>query len=130
MHFFCVIAHSFFSKHLKEQAELGKKFIFGTAAPASGNEFNMYLNETINPDNTFYYSSKEIKGIFITHNVLNYLQTSDPNYIADTKQIIDKQLANSSLISVVNERERNNFFYDFDKMILSFRKKIEADLYF
>lgn len=119
-----------FSKHLKEQAELGKKFIFGTAAPASGNEFNMYLNETINPDNTFYYSSKEIKGIFITHNVLNYLQTSDPNYIADTKQIIDKQLANSSLISMVNERERNNFFYNFDKMILSFRKKIEADLYF
>jgi hypothetical protein len=90
----------------------------------------MYLNETINPDNTFYYSSKEIKGIFITHNVLNYLQTSDPNYIADTKQIIDKQLANSSLISMVNERERNNFFYNFDKMILSFRKKIEADLYF
>ncbi len=42
----------------------------------------------------------------------------------------DKQLANSSLISVVNERERNNFFADFEKTIGVFRKKIEADLEF
>jgi hypothetical protein len=44
--------------------------------------------------------------------------------------VIDKQLANSSLISVVNERERNNFFADFEKTIGVFRKKIEADLEF
>jgi hypothetical protein len=61
---------------------------------------------------------------------MNYLHTSELGYVADTKQIIDKQLANSSLISVVNEKERNNFFFDFEKMILSFRKKIEADLHF
>jgi hypothetical protein len=46
------------------------------------------------------------------------------------KQILDKQLANSSLISEVNEKERNNYFFEFEKMILSFRKKIEADLEF
>jgi hypothetical protein len=34
------------------------------------------------------------------------------------------------LISVVNERERNNFFVDFEKTIGMFRKKIEADLDF
>ncbi len=119
-----------FSKHLKEQATLGKKFIYGTVAPNSGNDFSMYLNETVNSDTTFYYSSKESDGIFVTHNVMNYLHTNAPSYVADSKQIIDKQLANSSLISQVNEKERNNYFYDFEKMILSFRKKIEADLYF
>jgi hypothetical protein len=48
--------------------------------------------------------------------------------VQDAKQVIDKQLANSSLLSVVNERERNNFFADFEKTIGLFRKKMEADL--
>ena len=54
----------------------------------------------------------------------------DKKYVLDSKQILDKQLANSSLISEVNEKERNNYFFEFEKMILSFRKKIEADLEF
>jgi hypothetical protein len=61
---------------------------------------------------------------------MNYLQTIDKKYVLDSKQILDKQLANSSLISEVNEKERNNYFFEFEKMILSFRKKIEADLEF
>jgi hypothetical protein len=61
---------------------------------------------------------------------MNYLHTNAPSYISDSKQIIDKQLSNSSLVSQVNEKERNNFFFEFEKTILSFRKKIEADLYF
>lgn len=119
-----------FAKHLKDQASIGKKFIYGTAAPNTGNEFSMYLNETINSDTTFYYTSKETTGLFVTHNVMNYLHTNSPSYVIDSKQIIDKQLSNSSLISQVNEKERNNFFFDFERTILAFRKKIEADLYF
>ena len=118
------------AQHLREQSTLGKKFIFGTQAPSAGNEFQMYLNETINSDATFYYTSKEETGIYLTHNVMNYLHTTDADYVSDTKQIIDKQLANSSIISVVNEKERNNYFYEFEKMIHSFRKKIDADLHF
>jgi len=61
---------------------------------------------------------------------MNYLHSTEVNYVADTKQILDKQLANSSIISVVNEKDRNNYFYNFEKMILSFRKKIEANFKF
>lgn len=116
------------SSHLKEQATLGKKFMFGTQAPASGNDFEMYLNETVNTDSTFYYQGKETKGVYITHNIMNYLQTTDEGYVNDSKLIIDKQLANSSIISNINEKERNNFFFEFDRTINSFKKKIEADL--
>jgi hypothetical protein len=117
-----------FSAHLRAQADLGKKFIFGTQAPANGNTFEMYLNETINADSAFYYESKGKQGLFLSHNIMNYLQTTDLQYVQDAKQVIDKQLVNSSLISVVNERERNNFFLEFERTILSFRKKIEADI--
>jgi len=116
--------------HLHDQASAGKKFIYGTQAPADGNEFNVYMNETINSEATFYYETNETKGLFISHNIMNYLHTSDENYVSDTKQILDKQLANSSLISLVNEKERNSFFYDLEKMIRSFRARIEADINF
>jgi hypothetical protein len=119
---------SMMSCHLKEQSNIGKKFIFGTQAPASGNSFEMFLNETINSDVTFYYNSKEQQGLYLTHNIMNYLETSNQSYVSDSRLIIDKQLANSSLISIVNEKERNNFFYEFDRTIQLFKKKIEADL--
>jgi hypothetical protein len=118
----------FMSRHLKEQVNVGKKFMFGTQVPASGNSFEMYLNETINSDVTFYYNSKEQQGLYLTHNIMNYLETTNQSYVSDSKMIIDKQIANSSLISIVNEKERNHFFYEFERTIHLFRKKIEADL--
>ena len=116
------------SSHLKEQAALGKKFIFGTQAPAFGNDFAMYNNEIVNTDASFYFSTAELKGVYLTHNVMNYLQTNNQGYVEDTKQILDKQIANSSIISVVNEKERNNYFHELDRSIENARKKIEAGL--
>ena len=116
--------------HMKEQATLGKKFIYRQQPPFDGNEYDVYLNDTINADNTFYYTSKEQDGIYLVHNHLNFLHTSNPTYVKESKSILDKQLANSSLISKVNEKERNSFFHRLDNTISVFRKKIEADLDF
>lgn len=116
------------SAHLKAQATVGKKFMYGTSAPASGNAFEMYLNETINTDSTFYYKGKELEGLYISHNIMNYLHTEDKNYVKDSKSLMEKQIANSSLISVVNEKERNNYFHEFDRTIKMFKQKITSDL--
>jgi hypothetical protein len=91
------------------------------------------LASSSSPSMVYQGASQGIKtdaAMFLSHNIMNYLQTTDLQYVQDAKQVIDKQLANSSLISVVNERERNNFFVDFEKTIGMFRKKIEADLDF
>lgn len=114
--------------HIKAQAELGKKYIYRQQAPASGNEFNLYLNDTVNADNTYYYKTKKEKGIYIVHNHLNFLHTTDPTYVKESKSIMDRQLSNSSLISAVNEKDRNAFFHRLDRTITQFRNKIEADL--
>lgn len=116
------------SDHLKEQITMGKKFIYRQQPPASGNEFEVYLNDTINTDNTFHYTSDEKEGIYVVHNHMNYLHTSDPTYVSESKSILDKQLANSSIISKTNERRRNAFFHKLDQNIILIRKKIEADL--
>jgi len=114
--------------HIKEQAEIGKKFIFRQQAPAQGSEFELYLNDTINTDNTYYYSSDEQEGIYLVHNHLNFLHTSNPTYVKESKEILNKQLSNSSLISKVNEKERNTFFHKLDRTIAQFRSRIEANL--
>ena len=114
--------------HIKKQAEIGKKFIYRQQAPAQGNEFNLYLNDTVNADNTYYYEAKEEKGIYVVHNHLNFLHTTDPTYVNESKSILDRQLSNSSIISQTNEKDRNSFFHKLDRTIDQFKSKIEADL--
>jgi len=117
-----------FMDHLKEQAIIGKKFIKGTQAPASGNDFEMYYSETFNSATSILYKSDDYSGLFIAHNLMNTLHTSDKIYMEDSMGVLKKQIANSSVISVVNEKERNTFFAQIKKMIGNVRKKIELDL--
>lgn len=115
------------SDHLKEQAIHGKKFMYSTQPPANGNSFTMYLNETINPDSTFYFESANNKGVFISHNIMSYLETTNQEYAMDSKSILDRQIANSSQISLINEKERNNFFHEVEQTINHFKKKLEIE---
>jgi hypothetical protein len=114
--------------HIKEQINIGRKFKHRDNPENVGQKYDVYLNDTINADNSFYYSSEEIEGIYISHNLMNYLHTTDPSYVHETKSILDKQIANSSLISQVNEKQRNAFFYKLYKNIESTRNQILVDL--
>ena len=114
--------------HLKNQAEKGQKFIFGTSHPAFGNDVDFFLNETNNNDSTIHYHSKNMEGIFIGHNVLNYIHTTDSTYVSDTKQSLQRELKNSSKISIENEKLRNQYFAQLDRMAENFKLKIKSDL--
>lgn len=117
-----------FVDHLKAQAEIGKKFVSTTEPPANGNEFEMYHNETLNGNTTIYYQTDAFQGLYFGHNLMNSVHTIDQAYIDDSLHVLKKQLANSSVISVVNEKERNMYFGQVKNMIQSFKKKMELDL--
>lgn len=117
-----------FVDHLKAQATVGKKFVSTTEPPASGNDFEMYHNETINGGTTIYYKTDHYQGLYVGHNLLNSVHTTDQEYIDDTIGVLNKQMANSSVISIVNEKERNNYFSQVKRMIESFKKKIELEI--
>ncbi len=114
--------------HMKAQIIVGKKFMYGTHPPASGNEYEVYLNETTITDTTYCFKSEEKNGLYFTHNMMNYLHTRDEVYVKESNQILEKLLENSSLISRVNEKERNSFFHKMERTILIYRQKIESDL--
>ena len=59
--------------------------------------------------------------------MLNYVHTTDKVYLEDSTSVIKKQLDNSSMISTINEKDRNNYFFQVKSMINGIRKKIDAE---
>lgn len=116
-----------FLDHLKAQAAIGKKFVSKSEPPAFGNNFEMYFNETNNGNSSVFYTSDAGRGLYISHNMLNYVHTTDKVYLEDSTSVIKKQLDNSSMISTINEKDRNNYFFQVKSMINGIRKKIEAE---
>lgn len=116
------------NKHMQAQAEIGRKFARGNEPVNSGNEFHMYFNETFISDNTYLIKWKEGKAIYFSHNIINYLLTTDPFYTNEAEFMLENLFANSSPISVVNAKDRSRFFSSIDKSIQSFRKQIEATI--
>ena len=87
------------SNHIKHQAEVGHKFVYGNEPNQSPNtKFDMYFNDTYLPDNTYYVEYKGGGHTFFTHNIMNTIATSDPIYNKDTKMILDRLIDNSTLI--------------------------------
>ncbi len=114
--------------HIKEQASIGRKFIVKTAPPANGNEYEVYLNDTLNGSASTYYKTGEHEGFYMAHNIMNTIHTTDKNYVSDSLNVLERQFANSSMISGVNEKERNNFFHKLEISIKKAIAQVELEL--
>lgn len=114
--------------HLRAQTDIGRKFAFGNEAPSAGNELEVYFNETFISDNTYLIQSDSGSGVYLTHNVMNYLFTTDPYYIRESEFILDKLVNNSNPISKVNVKERNRFFAELESNVKTFKRKVELEL--
>ena len=116
------------TEHIREQIISGYKIKYRDEIENSGSTYEVCLNDTINTDNTFYYTSDTLEGIYMAHNMLNFLHTTDPIYVQESKSILQKQFANSSIISRVNEKQRNDFFHRLFKDIEHAQKQILANI--
>lgn len=114
--------------HIKQQCALGQKFIYKDSTPQSGNKLEVYYNETLNAITSIYYETEQTEGLFMAHNYMNTLHTTDRIYVRDTKEILNCLCANSSKISSINEKDRNNFFAQIDSQINSYLVKIKVSL--
>lgn len=114
--------------HMKKQAEVGRKFALNNEPVTSGNEFQMYSNDTYIYDNTYFFEWDSGSAVYFSHNIMNYLTTSDPHYTNETKLILDQFMNNSCLISQANAKERNRFIGNIETTILNFKRKVELEL--
>ncbi len=117
-------------EHMKAQAECGRKFARGNEPGNSGNEFHMYSNDTYIADNTYLIKWDGGSSVYLSHNIMNYLQTTDPYYAQESEFVLEALKNNSSPISAVNAKERDKFFANIERTILNFRRKVESELEF
>ncbi len=116
-----------FTKHLKHQAELGKKFIYKDS-PTNGANFQMFYNKTLNAITSTYYKTTNHEGLIITHNYMNTLHTDNQTYVSDSKKILDYVLAHSAPLSLTNESGREAFFNEIDTQIDFYANKVRRNM--
>lgn len=117
-----------FIRHVQHQCEVGKKFVFNTEPPANGNELEMYLNDTINGATVTYYKTEEREGLNMAHNLMNTMNTFDVEYVQDARDVLQRQFENASLISVHNQKERNQFFFKLIDHVEKVKRQIQREL--
>jgi hypothetical protein len=116
--------------HLKAQAALGRKFRFGAAAPAHGpaDTFRLFHNELIYSQNIIHTRADGREHVFLENNVINFLQTDDVAFCAETRATLAAIQRKSVPISAVSERERNKFFNRLGAAVAQHRGRAEGIL--
>lgn len=112
-------------EHIQNQAEHGCKFLYGKEPWADDKNYQLYFNEVIISDNTILFKMGDFNMVHLGHNVMNILTTTDPTFCHDTITIQKNLIKNSTLISVVGEKERYRLFNQIYKSIDEFVGKIK-----
>jgi len=109
---------------VKEDAALGYKTSLTYPATNDKDNFKLYYNEVTIGDNTIFFNMDDRKIAFITHNVLNILSTTNPEFCNETHRMLLTIINKSNLISVVSQKQRNSFFNDILRKIETLRSSI------
>lgn len=112
-------------EHIKSQAELGFKYLYGTDPQGVENSYQFYENEVVLNDNTVYVETEHFTATYITYNVLSLLVNTDKAFCAGVKKFLKGILKESILISSVNAKERNRFFNRLLEKIDNFRSTLD-----
>lgn len=96
--------------HVASEAEHGFKYLCGGNAGGKAGNYKLYVNDLVLPDNTIYVKMGESQAVYLSHNVMNYLATTDRTFCERTSAMMQNLIKRSTLVSQVAERERNVFF--------------------
>jgi len=110
--------------HIKKDAELGCKTSLVHPSTEDKENYKLYYNEVTIGDNTILFDIGDRKVANITHNVLNILTTSNPEFCNETHRTLKNIIKKSSLISVSSQKERNKFFHVIIQKIEELKKKL------
>lgn len=112
--------------HIKEQAEIGRKFIKGQPVITDEGNFSLYLHQTYIQDNTFISETNAYRMLYITHNMMNYLYTIDQDYVNKSFAIFKSMLKSCIKIDQENPRQRNAYFNSLQEFISKAKVRIEG----
>ncbi len=86
--------------------------------------YNLFKNEILIADNTFLFKMGDKRAVFINHNTLNVLSTTQESFCAQTENYLRNLLNKATKISGTGEKERIKFFNTIEEKIKSLKKRI------
>jgi hypothetical protein len=110
--------------HIEQQVELGYKFPPGKPQQNQKVKYDVYINEFILGDNTIMVEMDGKQMVFLNHNVINYVHTYNPQFVAYSFETLKILLKKSMLISYIAEKDRQLFFHNLRERIHERRKLI------
>ncbi len=110
--------------HLESQAERGAKFIPGLEPTGGNDNYRLFFNEILLPDNTILVRMGEAKIAYLPRNLLNFLVTSNHDFASQMWEAIQKIVKKSQLVSVVAEKDRSRIFRKFHQRIDELKKSL------
>lgn len=112
--------------HIRAQAETGKKFVIDSEVITEKDNFTYYLHETYLQDNTFIAETNAYRMLYITHNMMNYLYTFDPDYVNKSYHVFQSMLKQCKQISEINTAQRNAYFKHIQDFTIRAKQRIEG----
>lgn len=97
-------------EHLLKQAAAGYKFDPQSKEPQPLGSYKMFYNEVITCDNSIMGIVDGVRVVYLTYNVFNFMITRDAAFCDNFYDNMQNLIRNSTLISTVDEKERNLFF--------------------
>jgi BetR domain len=110
--------------HIEQQAETGKKFLYGQQPNSQSMEVNMYMNELIWGENLMLIDFKTIKLAYLNHTVINFISTRDQNFCEYMSGSFKTIIGKSIPLSGSNEKDRLLFLNRMRDKIKATRKVI------
>ena len=96
--------------HLKNQVELGCKFMPDENPLTKKNNFKFFYNRVMLGDNTIMVITDKVRTAFLNYDVLNYMFTRDETFCGTCFDQLQNLIKRSTLISQTSEKQRNIFF--------------------
>lgn len=109
---------------VKSDATNGYKTSLIHPSTEDKDNYKLYYNEITIGDNTIFFDIGDRKVANITHNILNILTTSNPEFCDETLRTLKNIIKKSDLISVVSEKHRNQFFNGILLKVETLRSKL------
>lgn len=113
--------------HLQEEVDHEYKYHIGNKSVGTEPNYKFYFNEIISADNSIYAEYGDVKESYKPHIVLNYMTTTNEKYCLYIKSVFEGVIKKSTLISGVNEKDRNLFFNYNHQRVQKALKKLDNE---
>ena len=108
--------------HIETQVEYGYKFPFQKPEQNEKVKYSVFINDFILGDNTIAVELDGERMVFLNHNVINFMMTTNKEFINYTFDTLKILMRKSTLISEISEKDRQIFFNSLRERIHEKRK--------